>query len=171
MVQVMIRSARPADAPAVQSLLLETWHATYDAIYGAARVDELTTRWHALPNLALQSTAPGTLFLVAEVDGTLAGTSLAEIRDGRTMLIARLYVHPVWQGQGFGRSLMQHMLGSFPDARLAELEVENQNEAAIGFYEAMGFSLQRALRFDGREDTPNTLKMAKVLGQTFSAAS
>lgn len=163
--RLAIRRARPADATSIQKLLMDTWHATYDHIYGAALVDELTSRWHSLANLSHQATAPGALFLVAEADGKMIGTSLAEIRDDRTILIARLYVHPGWQGRGFGKALLAQMISAFPDARLAELEVENQNEPAIRFYEAMGFSLQRALRFDGRDDTPNTLKMAMVLGR------
>jgi len=46
---------------------------------------------------------------------------------------------------------------------VARLEVESQNEPAITFYERMGFFLQRQARFDGRDDTPNTLLMAKRL--------
>ena len=70
------------------------------------------------------------------------------------------------QGEGIGRTLLQVALACFPDAPVARLEVESQNELAITFYERMGFFLQRQARFDGREDTPNTLIMAKRLVMT-----
>ena len=77
--------------------------------------------------------------------------------------MTRLYVVPNRQGVGIGRTLLQVALACFPDAPVARLEVESQNEPAIAFYERMGFFLQRQARFDGRDDTPNTLMMAKRL--------
>ena len=59
--------------------------------------------------------------------------------------------------------MLQVALACFPEAPVARLEVESQNEPAIIFYERMGFFLQRQARFDGRDDTPNTLLMAKRL--------
>ena len=46
-------SAPPANAtlPPSATLLVETWHATYDAIYGAERVTEITDDWHSIASL------------------------------------------------------------------------------------------------------------------------
>ena len=90
-------------------------------------------------------------------------TSSARLERDRAALLTRLYVLPAHQGVGVGRTLLQVTLACFPQAPVARLEVESQNEPAIAFYERMGFFLQRQARFDGREDTPNTLLMAKRL--------
>lgn len=160
---LIIRDAEPADLPAVRSLLVETWHATYDGIYGWQRVAEITNAWHSLENLTAQLGRDGGAFLVALVGDEIVATSSARLESDGTAMLTRLYVLPPWQGTGIGRTLLQVTLACFPHAPVARLEVESQNEPSIAFYERMGFFLQRQARFDGREDTPNTLLMAKRL--------
>jgi ribosomal protein S18 acetylase RimI-like enzyme len=160
---LIIRDAVAADLPAVRGLLVETWHDTYDGIYGWRRVAEITNAWHSLENLSAQLDRDGEAFLVAQVGDEIVGTSSARRERDRAALLTRLYVLPAYQGIGIGRTLLQVTLAHFPHAPVARLEVELQNEPAIAFYERMGFFLQRSARFDGREDTPNTLLMAKRL--------
>lgn len=159
---LVIRDATAADLPAVRALLVETWHATYDGIYGWRRVAEITNAWHSPENLSAELDRDDA-FLVAHARGELAATASARLdRDG-AVLLTRLYVLPAHQGSGIGRTLLQVALACFSQARVARLEVESRNEAAIAFYERMGFFLQRQARFDGREDSPDTLIMAKRL--------
>jgi ribosomal protein S18 acetylase RimI-like enzyme len=160
---LIIRDAEAADLPAVRALLVETWHATYDGIYGWRRVAEITNAWHSLENLSQQLGRESGAFLVGLVGDELVATSSARLERDRAALLTRLYVLPQYQGVGIGRTLLQVTLACFPQAPVARLEVESQNEPAIAFYERMGFFLQRQARFDGREDTPNTLMMAKRL--------
>lgn len=160
---LIIRDAEAADLPVVRALLVETWHATYDGIYGWQRVAEITNAWHSLDNLAAQLGRENGAFLVALVGSEIIGTASARLERDNAALLTRLYVLPTYQGIGIGRTLLQVALACFPHAPVARLEVESQNEPAIAFYERMGFFLQRQARFDGRDDTPNTLLMAKRL--------
>ena len=160
---LVIRDAEAGDLPAVRALLVETWHATYDGLYGWQRVAEITYAWHSLENLSSQLGREEGVFLVALVGEEIVATASARKERDRTALLTRLYVLPAWQGTGIGPTLLQVALACFPEAPVAKLEVESRNEAAIAFYERMGFFLQRQARFDGREDTPNTLIMAKRL--------
>jgi ribosomal protein S18 acetylase RimI-like enzyme len=160
---LIIRDATSADLPAVRSLLVETWHATYDGIYGWRRVAEITNAWHSLDALSAQLGRESGVFLIAMLGQEVVGTASARSEPDHAALLTRLYVLPARQGEGIGRTLLQVALACFPDAPVARLEVESQNELAIAFYERMGFFLQRQARFDGREDTPNTLIMAKRL--------
>jgi ribosomal protein S18 acetylase RimI-like enzyme len=160
---LIIRDATSADLPAVRALLVETWHATYDGIYGWRRVAEITNAWHSLDALAAQLGRESGVFLVALIGEEVVGTASARSEPDHAALLTRLYVLPARQGEGIGRTLLQVALACFPDAPVARLEVESQNELAIAFYERMGFFLQRQARFDGREDTPNTLIMARRL--------
>ena len=160
---LVIRDAEAADLPAVRALLVETWHATYDGIYGWQRVAEITNAWHSLDALAAQLGRESGVSLVALIGEEVVGTASARSEPDHAALLTRLYVLPARQGEGIGRTLLQVALACFPDAPVARLEVESQNEPAITFYERMGFFLQRQARFDGRDDTPNTLLMAKRL--------
>lgn len=158
-----IRDATPADLPAVRSLLVETWHATYDGLYGWRRVAELTNAWHSPEALAAQLGRDGGAFLVALLGEKIVATASARREPDGTAFLTRLYVLPVRQGQGIGRTLLQVALACFPEAPVVRLEVESRNEAAIAFYERMGFFLQRQARLGGRDDQPDTLVMAKRL--------
>jgi ribosomal protein S18 acetylase RimI-like enzyme len=160
---LVIRDAEAADLPAVRALLVETWHATYDGIYGWRRVAEITNAWHSPDALRAQLGRDEGVFLVALVGAEIVATASARPERDGAALLTRLYVLPARQGVGIGRTLLQVALACFPQAPVARLEVESQNEPAIAFYERMGFSLQRQARFDGRDDTPNTLIMAKRL--------
>lgn len=137
-----IRSAFPADLAGVRDLLIETWHDTYDGLYGAPVVDAICQRWHSLGTLTLQADQAGTAFLVAiGRDRMLLATSLAMIStvDVECVDLQRLYVLPQAQGHGVGRALLRETLARYPAARTVRLEVEPRNLRAIAFYESEGF--------------------------------
>ena len=48
---IWVRTASRNDLPAIRNILVETWHATYDDIYGVARVNEICENWHSLEAL------------------------------------------------------------------------------------------------------------------------
>ena len=74
---LVIRDAEAADLPAVRALLVETWHATYDGIYGWQRVAEITNAWHSLENLGAQLGRENGAFLVALVGSEIVATASA----------------------------------------------------------------------------------------------
>jgi ribosomal protein S18 acetylase RimI-like enzyme len=72
-------------------------------------------------------------------------------------------VHPDAQGRGIGKGLFLHLLGIIeaerPDILRVELWVREQNKAAIGLYESVGFVQEgrfprMILNADGSFDTP-----------------
>lgn len=137
---VSIRPAVAADLPAASTLLIAAWHATYDSIYGAAEVAEVTGRWHTVEVLTAQLDKPGTVFLVAERKGRMVATSYARRVAGGAVRLDRIYVDPGALGAGIGRQLMAATLAAFPDAERVNLEVAPQNVRAIAFYQRHGFA-------------------------------
>jgi ribosomal protein S18 acetylase RimI-like enzyme len=137
---VFVRTASERDLQAVRGLLVETWHATYDSIYGAERVAAITDDWHSLPSLKRRLDQPNSEFLVAD-DGTqLGGMAYAAAdAEGTSVTLRQLYVRPSFQGRGIGGMLLDEIIESFPDATLFRLEVEEANAKAIGFYVSQGF--------------------------------
>jgi ribosomal-protein-alanine N-acetyltransferase len=56
--------------------------------------------------------------------------------------ILNVCVHPLWQGRGYGRLLLQHLIEQAREAGLASLflEVRESNAAAQALYASAGFS-------------------------------
>jgi putative acetyltransferase len=52
--------------------------------------------------------------------------------------VEALFIHPDWRGQGIGRRLFQHAID---DLGATEVDVNEQNEQALGFYLRMGFEV------------------------------
>lgn len=138
---MFVRTAGERDLDVVRALLVETWHDTYDAIYGAAKVAEITGDWHSTEALRGRLTAPNSEFLVAD-DGTRIGgmAFAASIDDGRTVMLRQLYVLPEFQGRGIGSMLLGEVESCFPEAQRVRLEVEEANSKAVRFYVSQGFA-------------------------------
>jgi ribosomal protein S18 acetylase RimI-like enzyme len=137
---MFVRTAGERDLDAIRALLVETWHATYDAIYRPAKVSEISDEWHSIAALKRRLIVPNSDFLVADDGKRLGGVAYAEAEaDGKTVKLHQLYVLPAMQGRGIGGMLLDEIVESFPDADLFRLEVEEANEKAIGFYLSQRF--------------------------------
>lgn len=138
---MFVRTASKRDLPAVRDLLVETWHATCDEIYGAERVAEITGEWHSHAALEARLDVPMSEFLVAD-DGKMIGAmAFADaVDDKSTVMLRQLYVLPECQGRGIGGMLLDEVEGCFPEAARIRLEVEEANAKAVAFYIAQGFA-------------------------------
>ena len=136
-----VRTASERDLAKVSALLAETWHATYDALYGADKVSEITARWHSVPALKSRLERKDSEFVVADNGRELAGMGYAAMSKDRpkTALLHQLYVLPRHQRQGIGRDMFAELETCFPDANAMLLEVDPRNDAAVAFYAAHGF--------------------------------
>lgn len=136
---VSVRQATRSDLAAVQSVLVETWHATYDALLGRAKVDELTASWHAMPALERQLASPTATRLVAIRDGAIVGTALMTRAEGYVKL-DQIYVLPAAHGKGPGKALLDEVINLAGARSPIRLEVEPRNARAIAFYRREGFA-------------------------------
>jgi ribosomal protein S18 acetylase RimI-like enzyme len=136
-----VRSASEADLPKVQALLGRSWHATYDALYGAEKVADITASWHSLDALKRRLARPDSEFVVADDGGRIGGMAYAAMDkdEGDVVNLHQLYVEPELIGQGIGRDLFAEVETCFPAAKRMRLEVEPKNERAVRFYAGLGF--------------------------------
>ena len=141
-----VRTATEHDLPAISKLLSETSHATYDALYGAEKIAEMTAKWHSVPALKANLARKKSEFLVADSGKTIGGMAYAAMSETlhETAVLHQLYVLPAYQRQGIGRDLFAELETCFPYAGHMRLEVEENNAKAIAFYQAHGFSAQGA---------------------------
>lgn len=138
---MFVRTAGERDLAAIRALLVETWHATYDGIYGVERVNEITGDWHSIQALKAQMARPNAEFIVADDGSKLGGMAFADYDpDLKRVFLRQLYVAPASQGSGVGGNLMEEILASFPEATYVTLEVEEANARAVRFYESFGFA-------------------------------
>ena len=137
-----IRSASEADLAKVSALLGRSWHATYDGLYGADKVSEITGSWHSVEALKRRLVQPDAEFVVAD-DGKVIGGMAYAAMDGQekdVVVLHQLYVEPDLMGQGIGRDLFAEIETCFPAAKRMRLEVEPKNERAMRFYAGLGFA-------------------------------
>ncbi|HEX6541717.1 MAG TPA: acetyltransferase [Ktedonobacterales bacterium] len=60
--------------------------------------------------------------------------------------VEALFVHPAWRGQGIGRRLLTYAIETLG---ASEVDVNEQNEQAVGFYRRMGFEVAGRSAEDG----------------------
>ena len=84
------------------------------------------------------------------VEQELPGVAgLACVRDGAGQVVGfvgvekdkveMLFIHPEWRGQGIGRHLLEHAVRTLVATRV---DVNEQNEQAVGFYQRMRFGVE-----------------------------
>jgi ribosomal protein S18 acetylase RimI-like enzyme len=135
---VFIRTATLKDLQTVQALLTATWHSTYDALYGADKVSEITSLWHSVEALQRNLSKPVSEFIVADTGSEILGMAFASQKE-KTVHLHQLYVAPNAQGRGIGGELLHEIFNCFENAESVELEVDPANTKAIVFYQTFGF--------------------------------
>ncbi|APG90741.1 GNAT family N-acetyltransferase [Sinorhizobium americanum] len=137
-----VRTASERDLEKVRALLVETWHVTYDSLYGVDKVEELTAKWHSLDALRARLQRKNAEFVVADNGKEIAGMGFAAVSDTlpKTVILHQFYVLPKYQRHGIGRDMFAELETCFPDAERMRLEVEPENLQALAFYRAHGFT-------------------------------
>ena len=136
-----VRTAGERDLAAISALLEMTWHATYDPLYGAKGVGEITGAWHIAEALRPRVGRLASDFIVADDGETIGGMAFAAAGTDNSKLVTlhQLYVLPAHQRGGIGSDLLAEIEQSFPDAARMRIEVELANTPAVAFFEAHGF--------------------------------
>jgi ribosomal protein S18 acetylase RimI-like enzyme len=136
------RDATRSDLDAIREIAEVTWKATYS---GLLSDDEITgfVAEHYEPSLVAQqielaATGQTSHFLVAEVDGEVAGYLHWEVMPDRGPYLRRLYVLPPHQGTGLGMALITDLHRRLGEGAVYELDVHPENGPAIEFYFRLG---------------------------------
>ncbi|SCL14066.1 N-acetylglutamate synthase, GNAT family [Micromonospora rhizosphaerae] len=159
----MIRSARPADAPAVVALRALVYPYLVRGV-------ESTRQMIAEPPPGEEWTA-----FVAEVGGQVAGW-VSAYRNGRTSEadfgeISLLHVHPQYRGQGVGFALLGEALGHLRPLGIRRVRTWVLTES-LPFARRHGFTPSRELRYSALDlratpplpDAPDGVRLLPLAG-------
>jgi len=128
----------------------------------SATVEELETRFGGYLE------AGHLLFVLAE-DGETIGALGVHPTAASGVRSLGMWILPAHRGRGGGRLLMETALAARPsDAHKIELEVFDDNAAAIGLYESMGFE-REGLRRDHYRREDGSLRSALIMARLFES--
>jgi putative acetyltransferase len=129
-----ITAIEAADIPRT----VEVWEASARATHTFLTEADIETLrplvWQELPHLA-------TLLGMRDTDGQVVGFVGVEENS-----VEALFIHPAWRGQGIGRQLLSYAVETLG---ATTLDVNEQNEQAVGFYRHMGFEVAGRSETDG----------------------
>lgn len=100
----------------------------------------------------------GTVTLFCTRDEQLNITGFAGVTLGK---LEMLFVDPAWRGQGLGKTLLAHSVNNFG---IRELDVNEQNTQALGFYLKQGFEVKSRSDVDGLGQPYPMLRMRSKRG-------
>ena len=123
-----------------------------DAVVELWRAAGLTRPWNdPHRDIARKLTVQPELFLVGEREGRVVASAMAGY-DGHRGWVNYLAVDPAHRGRGHARALMaeiERLLTAAGCPKL-NLQVRADNEAALGFYAALGYSVDAAVSLGKR---------------------
>ncbi|KAB0681828.1 GNAT family N-acetyltransferase [Aureimonas leprariae] len=159
---VAIRRATADDLEVLRVLLRDTWHATYDELYGPEEVERLTAGWHSIEAMEQRLRRPEAHFPVAEREGAIVGMGFAAEEEPGVLFLHQLYVLPAEQRHGVGTALLASAIEAFPAVDRVRLDVEAANRPAVEFYEKHGFA---ALGLEAETTVPRMMRMERLLAE------
>ena len=163
MYQFKILPATPANIPAIQEIITQTWEPTYRHILSAEQIKFMEGEIYTTAALESQMAA-GQKFFILYVNQMPAGFAAYSGQQAQTYKLNKVYVKPEYQGQGFGSLLIRHVEEEVRQqgGQVVTLNV-NRFNAARQKYERLGFTVA------AEEDIPigpyfmNDYVMQKIL--------
>ena len=145
---LFLRSCTSGDIDALRELSIKTYYETFAYLNTPEDMQAYLDEAFEITKLRHELADPNSLFFFLYFNGVLAGylklneaPSQTDINDGSSLEIERIYVASEFQGEGFGRYLMEQAIAIATEhkKKYAWLGVWEKNEKAIRFYKKNGF--------------------------------
>lgn len=170
--RIVIRSAGSQDAQLLAAFGAQTFFDTFAADNTPEDMASYLANAFSPEKQAVQMAEPGSIFLIAEIDGQPCG--YAHLREGpapecvsgpRAIEIGRFYVAKEWIGRGAAGRLMSACLQAAADRHYdwAWLDVWEKNPRAIAFYRKCGFEVVGSQPFQLGGDLQTDFLMTRTV--------
>jgi ribosomal protein S18 acetylase RimI-like enzyme len=162
------RTANPSDIPLIREITQKVWPPTYTHIIGQQQINYMIEKFYS-DSVIEDQMLGGHQFLIFFNDGlpmAFAGYSPIE---PAVFKLHKLYILPSFQGQGFGRTIMEIIIADLKKKKVGELRlnVNRFNYPAIAFYEKNGFKSLKEEDIDiGGGYFMNDFIMVKIIPQS-----
>lgn len=138
---IRISRCLPWDGVAIQSVIYETWLATYEPIMGLERAQKVVSQFSAP---VMQWYIWGGWFgsglsLKATSADKIVGYAQAKFEERGAVILYMLYVLPSHQGLGVGTQLLRAIEAHRSSTTSIRVETLRDNTSAIRWYKARGF--------------------------------
>ena len=125
-------------SPAEYDEIMEVWEASVRATHHYLKEKDLQFYKPLVRHQYLKAVK---LTCVRRADGSIAGFMGTAKKN-----LEMLFIHPQNRGQGIGKKLLLHAMNQL---QVEKVDVNEQNEQAIGFYERFGFRTVERSDVDG----------------------
>jgi diamine N-acetyltransferase len=140
---VEIRKATPSDIPAIIAIIEQTWEPSYKTILSLEQVRYMQVEIYN-PAALTKQMAEGQDFFILFSAGQPAGFAACSPQAPATFKLNKLYVDPAFQGQDFGRLLVEHVEQQVRQRGGVSLTLNvNRFNKAKTFYEKLGYRVIR----------------------------
>ena len=143
--------ATEAGLPAISKLAGVIWRACYPGIISSAQIDYMLEWMYALDTLREEIQSQGICYDRLLDGNDLAGfASYGPTEQPAVFKLHKIYLHPGWQGRGFGSRLLQHCGREVraAGAHRLILYVNKRNAKAIAAYQRNGFVIAESVVTD-----------------------
>ena len=150
--QVQFISVHAADHAVIQRLSVfatEIVREHFDPIIGKAQNDYMLARSQSETGIRTQIEGGARYYIATDATGQWLGFTAFYPR-GNEMYLSKFYVHKIQRGKGVAGSMLQRILQEAKAENLSAivLNVNRNNDLAIGVYEHMGFVRTREEQID-----------------------
>lgn len=134
----------------IRELTMQVWPQTYAASLSQEQIDYMLNMMYSTEALQQQMSS-GSQFIIAYYDEQPVGfASYGPTEKENEFKLHKLYVITTIQKTGAGKGLLQFVMKDVQEFGCTHLilQVNRQNENAIGFYNRMGFSKEYEADFE-----------------------
>jgi ribosomal protein S18 acetylase RimI-like enzyme len=145
-----IHKVNAASIPLIQELTMQVWPQTYASTLSQEQIDYMLLMMYSTEALHEQMNK-GAQFIIAYYNDQPVGfASYGATEKEHEYKLHKLYVITTIQKTGAGKGLLQFVMQDVQQQGCKHLilQVNRENENAIGFYERMGFIKESEADFD-----------------------
>lgn len=147
--ELVIRPAELNDIKGIRQVAGITWHNTYGSMYSEEFITSFLDQAYSADNLEKSITRDTTnsirKFMVADLNGMLAGYAQLTATDNGVCELSRIYVLPGYQGKGIGRSLLNELIVNDNSIEKVFAWVEKENAVGVQFYQSNDFLFEEEM--------------------------
>lgn len=142
-----IDRATDADLPSIAGLAGVIWRQHYPEIISREQIDYMLKRMFDLNEMRKQSSLGFTYEKLIGKDRLIGFAGHGPAKNSAEHKLEKLYVHPDFQGRGFGGRLLERVAEFAKNLEKTTLilAVNKQNESAIAMYRSKGFEIRESV--------------------------